>query len=162
MTALEVAVVSITTTQRRRFLWCAWWTGAPSREPFRAPDAWAGGARSPEEAKRAAEQAAGRTLLVASASWARAFTRLRAGLPAWPERRRPPEAAPVVAGDLPPESALAVLGLTRGASLADIKRAYRKHALETHPDRGGEAAAFVRVQRAFESASRRVGKRRSR
>lgn len=156
MTALDVAVVSITTTQRRRFLWCAWWTGAPTRDPFRPPDAWSGGARSPEEAKLAAEKAAGRTLVVAPPAWARAFTRLRAGLPPWPAKRGPDAAAPRGAIDLPPESALAVLGLRRGASLDDIKRAYRQRALETHPDRGGDAAAFVRVQRAYESASRKA------
>lgn len=157
MTALDVAVVSITTTKRRRFLWCAWWTMPLAREPFRAPDAWSGGARSAEEAKRAAEQAAGRTLQLVDASWARAFTRQRAGLPPWPERRS--AAAPCLVGELPRESALATLGLARGATLDEIKRAYRKRALETHPDRGGEQAAFVRVQRAYESASRRVGKR---
>jgi DnaJ-domain-containing protein 1 len=156
MTALDVAVVSITTTQRRRYLWCAWWTGAPTREPFRAPDAWSGGARSPEEAKLAAEQAAGRTLVVIEPAWARAFTRQRAGLPPWPAKRSEGAPAPRAVGELPPESALAVLGLRKGASLDDIKRAYRQRALETHPDRGGDAAAFVRVQRAFESASRKA------
>lgn len=159
MTALDVAVVSITTTKRRRYLWCAWWTAPPAREPLRKPDAWSGGARTAEEAKLAAERAAGRTLVLVESAWARAFTRERAGLPPWPERRKPAPATPSLAGALPPESALSILGLPRGASLDDIKRAYRKRALETHPDRGGEQGEFVRVQRAYESATRRAGKR---
>jgi DnaJ-domain-containing protein 1 len=159
-TSIGVAVVSITTTKRRRFLWCAWWTGAPTREPFRQPDAWSGGARTAEEAKLAAEASAGRTLLLIEPAFARAFTRLRAGLPVWPERRKPEAPAPTLVSGLPPESALAVLGLARGASLDEIKRAYRKRAMETHPDRGGAQAEFVRVQKAYESAVRRAGKRR--
>ncbi len=160
MSALDVGVVSITTTKRRRYLWCAWWTAAPAREPFRQPDAWSGGARTAEEAKLAAERAAGRTLVLIESAFARAFTRLRAGLPAWPERRSE-AAVPRLAGELPPESALAILGLARGATLAEIKRAYRQRALETHPDRGGEQVAFMRVQRAFESATRKAGKPRA-
>ncbi len=161
MGALDVAVVSITTTKRRRFLWCAWWTGAPRREPFRAPDAWAGGARSIEEAHAAAERAAGRTLVLVASSWARAFTRLRAGLPPWPARGSEGRLGRG-SGELPSESALAVLGLARGASLDDIKRAYRRRALETHPDRGGDSAEFQRVQRAYESATRRAKRPRAR
>jgi hypothetical protein len=161
VTALDVGVVSITTTKRRRFLWCAWWAAPPARDPFRPPDAWSGGARSLEEAKRAAEEAAGRTLLLVDSGWARAFVRLRAGLPPWPAPRPPnAEDAARVAVELPRAGALAVLGLARGATLEEIKRAYRRRALETHPDRGGDEAAFVRVQRAYEAAMRRAGKRR--
>src|SRR4051812_25508749 len=46
VTDLTTAVCSITATQRRRFFWAAWWTGAPCHAPFRRPDAANGGARS--------------------------------------------------------------------------------------------------------------------
>jgi DnaJ-class molecular chaperone len=41
----------------------------------------------------------------------------------------------------------------------DIKRAFRKRALETHPDRGGDAAEFRRVQRAYEKLTHRAGEK---
>jgi curved DNA-binding protein CbpA len=47
-------------------------------------------------------------------------------------------------------SAWAILGLTPGADRTALKRAYRMRALETHPDRGGDEARFVEVQRAYE------------
>jgi curved DNA-binding protein CbpA len=45
---------------------------------------------------------------------------------------------------------LAVLGLAVGATWQEIKSAYRRRALETHPDRGGTNAAFTEVQAAYE------------
>jgi hypothetical protein len=163
-------VYSVTTTKRRRFLWCAWWTGAPVRDPFRKPDAWSGGARSEEEARRKAEAAAGRPLTPIEPVWARAWIRVQAGLPPWPVRepRRPrPEAEPpppreasrrrpagVGAGTSP----YAVLGVAPGAPVAEIKRAFRRLALATHPDRGGDAAGFIRVKWAHDEALRRGGR----
>lgn len=47
------------------------------------------------------------------------------------------------------ESAHRVLGVSESATLAEIKAAYRKKALETHPDKGGSEAAFERVARAY-------------
>jgi curved DNA-binding protein CbpA len=44
----------------------------------------------------------------------------------------------------------AVLGVTRGASDAQIHAAYRQAVRRTHPDAGGDAAAFEAVQEAFE------------
>lgn len=44
--------------------------------------------------------------------------------------------------------AYAALGLAPGASAEEVRAAYRRLALETHPDRGGGAAAFSRVQAA--------------
>lgn len=41
------------------------------------------------------------------------------------------------------------LGVGRDASPEDIKRAYRRKAQETHPDKGGSAVKFVPVQRAY-------------
>lgn len=43
----------------------------------------------------------------------------------------------------------AVLGLSRSATAASIKAAYRTRARMTHPDRGGEPAEFMVVVKAF-------------
>ncbi|MSP60555.1 MAG: J domain-containing protein [Myxococcales bacterium] len=160
-------VVSITTSQRRRFLWCAWWTGDPAREPFRAPDAWSGGARTEAEAQRAAERAAGRSLRIVPPLWARAWVRVQAGAPPWVEkgprrrkapppgedpreRRRAPRPAPF------PGCPFAALGLPKAAAAAEVKRAFRRLALETHPDRGGDPAAFIRARDARDAALGRL------
>lgn len=47
---------------------------------------------------------------------------------------------------------LSILGLKPGQdySAAEIKKAYRRKAKETHPDGGGTAAAFIEVQKAYE------------
>ena len=42
-----------------------------------------------------------------------------------------------------------ILGVPRGASVDEIKAAYRKLALATHPDKGGSADEFFRVARAY-------------
>jgi len=49
------------------------------------------------------------------------------------------------------------LGLESTASLLDVKRAFRKRALETHPDRGGEAEQFRKVQSAYEKLVKKLG-----
>lgn len=156
MTELFAAVCSITATQRRRFFWAAWWTASPSREPFQKPDASSGGARTREEAKQAAEKAAGRMLQEIEPRWARAWMRVNLGQPPWVEReprpvgaRRPGEAT---------ASVWATLGLTPAATTAEIKRAYRQKALELHPDRGGEAQAFRALHQAYRSALGRRAK----
>ena len=46
-----------------------------------------------------------------------------------------------------------VLGVTKGASADDIKRAYRKMAGEHHPDRGGDAARFKEINEAYQVLS---------
>lgn len=43
-----------------------------------------------------------------------------------------------------------ILGLTSDASWNDIKQAYRRLAAQKHPDKGGEAGAFMAIQQAYE------------
>lgn len=156
MTELTTAVCSITATQRRRFFWAAWWTGAPNHSPFRKPDAANGGARTRQDALAEAERAAGRHLAEIDAYWARAWKTVLRGQPLPPppaKPRAPPKAAAA------PSSAWSVLGLEPGASAADIRRAFHDRALESHPDQGGDAAQFRAVMRAYE---RLTGKRKAR
>ena len=80
---LFVASCSVTTTRRRRFMWVAWWTAPPAREPFRKPDAFSGGARSHEEALAQARRAAGVLLVEIEPYWARAWARVLLGRPPW-------------------------------------------------------------------------------
>ena len=44
-----------------------------------------------------------------------------------------------------------VLGLKRSSSQEEIKLAFRKKALETHPDRGGRKEDFQKVRAAYEN-----------
>jgi len=151
---LFVAAVSIAPTRRRRFLWAAWWTEPPTRAPFRRPDASEGGARTPEEALRQAEQAAGRSLVEIEGSWARAWARVLMGQPAFA-----PQAAGAEAGgprrartEPEPGSIWQVLGVEANASVAQIRAAFRQRALVTHPDHGGDPEAFRALGRARDEA----------
>lgn len=47
----------------------------------------------------------------------------------------------------------AKLGLKRGASDADIKKAYRTMAMKHHPDRGGDEKQFKEISAAYEALS---------
>lgn len=151
MTSLTSAVVSITATQRRRFFWAAWWTHAPQASPFRRPDASNGGAATYEEALADAQRAAGRHLTAVDPWWARAWKSVLRGDPVPPPpRERPPRAKPSAEAPTQPASAWAVLGLEPGASRDAVLRAFRRRALETHPDRGGDPDDFLAVRRAYE------------
>ena len=46
-----------------------------------------------------------------------------------------------------------ILGVQRNASSEEIRKAYKKKAMQHHPDRGGDANAFQRVQEAYETLS---------
>jgi DnaJ-class molecular chaperone len=46
-----------------------------------------------------------------------------------------------------------ILGIERGASPQDIKTAYRKLAMEHHPDRGGDESKFQRISQAYDTLS---------
>lgn len=49
---------------------------------------------------------------------------------------------------------LTCLGLTSGASLADIEQSYRKLAMQHHPDRGGDSQTFTQINQAYEQLKR--------
>ena len=152
-------------------MWVAWWTAPPAREPFRKPDAFSGGARSHEEALAQARRAAGVLLVEIEPYWARAWTRVLLGRPPWSVRAkqhaggpRPSSGrsttAPTNAARATTTSIWETLGITARATIDELKRAFRQRALATHPDRGGDAAAFRQVQSAFKEAQRRIARRR--
>ena len=154
MSALIRGVYSLTRTKRRRVLWCAWWTGEPTESPFRAPDAWNGGARSDDEARLEAERAAGMELTLIEGRWAGAWLRVRAGLPPFVVRG-PKSASSTARAKERPIDPHATLGVTPGASADEVKAAFRRAALVHHPDHGGEAAAFILIKRAYDRLMRK-------
>lgn len=177
LSELFAPVCSITVTKRRRYFWAAWWSGPPAHVPFRKPDAEGGGAATREAALAAAEERAGARLVEIDALWARAWIRILRGEPAWPSKAsreprggrapddraeddRPRGGGAEAAGDV--ASVWEVLGVGRDVTEQELKAAYRKRALETHPDHGGDDAAFRRVIRAYAEAQRRLKKPRSR
>jgi hypothetical protein len=155
--ALFAPVCAIAPTRRRRFLWAAWWTGAPTRKPFRKPDAFAGGARTRAEALAAAQKAARCALTEIESSWARAWSNILVGKEPWPGNAstQSGEDAPRARMTASATSIWHTLGVAATATLAEIKRAYRARALQTHPDRGGSAEEFRALQSAYESALKR-------
>ena len=52
-----------------------------------------------------------------------------------------------------------ILGIKNTASKEEIKKAYRKASLKHHPDRGGNAEEFKKVNRAYEVLSDPMKKR---
>jgi hypothetical protein len=48
---------------------------------------------------------------------------------------------------------LAILGLVQPVTVEDVKAAYLEKAKTAHPDRGGDAHEFIRLQQAFEQAT---------
>jgi hypothetical protein len=158
--SLASAVCSITATQRRRFFWAAWWTRSPRYAPFQKPDASNGGARTLEAALADAERVAGRHLTLVEPHWARAWNKVLRGDPSPIPPPSAEERARAVPRERPVQSSpWALLELEPGASSLEIKRAYRKRALETHPDQGGDADSFRQLHRAYEKLIAAADKR---
>lgn len=157
MADLSRGVFAVAKTKRKKWLWCAWWTGEPKEKPFRAPDAYGGGARTEEEARQMAERAAGRSLEPIDGHWAGAWKRSLAGLPPFPKRS--------VRAETPkadkPIDPYALLGITSAATLDEVKAAFRQQALLHHPDHGGDPAAFMQRKRAYDSIVKKRARRRS-
>ena len=42
------------------------------------------------------------------------------------------------------------LGISKTASASDIKKAYRKLAMENHPDKGGDSNKFAKITEAYD------------
>lgn len=61
--------------------------------------------------------------------------------------------APSHAPDQELPECLEILGLRPPLTLDDVKQCYLAKAMAAHPDRGGDPAAFVRLQKAFEEAN---------
>jgi hypothetical protein len=61
-------------------------------------------------------------------------------------------------GEPGPRGWLAVLELSWPCSAADVRRAYRRLALQRHPDHGGTNEAFTRLTEAYELAVKEVGR----
>lgn len=159
VSSLFAPVCSVTRTSRGRYFWAAWWSSPPHDVPFRKPDAEGGGAATREAALAAAERRAGTPLIEIDGLWARAWKRMLRGQPPWPSQAsREPRAAR--SGTLERHhddaSIWSVLGVSTHVTEAELKTAYRKKALETHPDRGGDALAFRRVVAAYAEARRRL------
>jgi hypothetical protein len=60
---------------------------------------------------------------------------------------------PSAAGETEVPACLAILGLRPPVTLEDVKQCYLARAMTMHPDRGGDPAAFIRLQAAFEEAN---------
>jgi hypothetical protein len=164
MSGLSRGVYAIARTKRRRYIWCAWWTGEPTVKPFRPPDAWGGGADTEAEAKVLAERAAGMPLELVDGHWAGAWKRMQAGKPPFPAHTPGPVAAEDRARDdrARPGDPYAMLGVDAKATLDDVKAAFRKKALEHHPDQGGTPAEFMAMKRAYDAIVKRRTRARRR
>lgn len=62
------------------------------------------------------------------------------------------QGAPLTARSARSTAAFARLGLHAAASIEDVRRAFRRLAYATHPDRGGTMEAFVALEAAYREA----------
>ena len=54
--------------------------------------------------------------------------------------------------ETPVPSCLELLGLTHASDVASVKRAFRRRALQLHPDRGGSHRGFIELLDAYQQA----------
>lgn len=159
---ITTAACSIARTKRGRYFWAVWTTGVPTRRPFRQPDASNGGAATHAEALVEAERATAPLSLI-DPIWARGWMRILRGDPPFTkmDEARLDGHTPQAPTERP-TSLWTILNVPDNASVADIKRAYRVRALETHPDHGGDPAAFRALVNAYEAALAKRAKPRRR
>lgn len=166
MSDLAAAGCSITTTERRHFFWAAWWSAAPRVAPFQRPDASGGGAATFDEARAAAERAAGRSLSLLDPAWAKAWKRVLRGREPWPSQSTQPGQRRVVAaragGATPEPSIWDRLGVAPGTDETALRQAFRARALVLHPDHGGAPDEFRALVAAYAEARRRARRPRRR
>ena len=144
------------------YFWAAWWTSsglATSPKPDahglteRVEDAHA-------QARAAILKAKGAQAKVLRLDADLALEAARVVLPRvdWRERERREEQAnhgwrrPAPA----PRAWLGVLGLTWPCTAAEVRKAYRRLALQHHPDRGGSVEGFTRITDARDAALREI------
>jgi hypothetical protein len=97
-------------------------------------------------------------LQVVDSRWAQAWSRVIRELPPWTSRQSaPPRPRKTSTSRVAPPSLWTTLGVTRSATAEELKAAYHKRALETHPDHGGDAEQFRALKAAYDKAR---GKRR--
>lgn len=157
---LGVYSIAPSPTQRGRATWAAWWTVRPTRARFVPADA-RGEAVDEHAARQAAfaafAKARGCTswseiapiFAVAAERWSRNVEPVFPG-----DRRRvaKPIDAPLDLSD----DAREVLGLSGPVTLESARDAYRKRALELHPDRGGSHEAMLQLNAVWERIRRQL------
>lgn len=131
------------------------------RVPFKKPDASDGGAATYDEAIAAATARAGAPLTVTDPLWARAWMRVLRGQDPFPSKASREPARARAATTVEPGSIWELLGVSKDVTLTELKAAYRKRAIELHPDRGGDAATFRKLLAAYEEAQKRVARPKS-
>ncbi len=158
---MRAAVYSVSTAGGGRAKWAAWWGDRPTRRRFVPPDA-RGEAVDEHAARQAVFAALSRArgvtswrevaplYAVAADRWARGIDPV---FPGDRPRREPEPSARIVRGDVPLE-ALEVLGLEPPVTLDEAREAYRRRALERHPDRGGSHEEMLAVNEAWETVRR--------
>ncbi|MGZ3419857.1 MAG: hypothetical protein ACXWUG_13195 [Polyangiales bacterium] len=137
-----------------RSFWAAWWTVLPSRARFVPPDA-RGEAVDVHAAKQAAFEAFAKARGVTGwrevdATYATAADRWARGIdPVFPGDKK--RAVPKLDASLDlPDDVREILDLRGPATLESAREAYRRRALELHPDRGGTHEQMLALNRAWE------------
>lgn len=115
-----------------------------------------------EAALADAERAAQRQLTIIEPHWARAWKSVLRGQTPTPPTGKPRTKRVRSGAATTPASHWSVLGLEPGAALSEVKQAYRKRALQTHPDQGGDADLFRATQHAYEKLTAKLAKKATR
>lgn len=148
-------VYAISTRGDGRAVWAAWWTELPAPAPFVPPDA-RGEASDEHAAQREVLQAFSRvrgcrTRRQIDGRFALAADRWAHGVdPPFPGARRRAARGHVAAPSELPRDAVECLGLTPPFTFERAREAYRRRALEDHPDRGGSHGDILALNDAWQ------------